>query len=82
MSPSRFAARFRETTGESVMAYVARWRMNTACRLLHETHDGLAEISQRVGYTDVASFSRAFKALVGSSPSAWRARTSKDERPL
>lgn len=77
MSPSRFAARFRETTGESVMAYVARWRMNTACRQLHETDDGLAEISQRVGYTDVAAFSRAFKAMVGESPSQWRTRTSK-----
>ncbi len=74
MSPSRFAARFRETTGDSVMGYVARWRMHTACRLLRETKDGLDEISQRVGYADVASFSRAFKALVGASPSHWRSR--------
>lgn len=72
MSPSRFAARFRETTGESVMSYVASWRMNVACRLLRETEDGLAEIAQRVGYQDVTSFSRAFKALVGQSPSRWR----------
>lgn len=73
MSPSRFAARFRETMGESVMAYVAGWRMNVACRLLRETEGGLAEIAAGVGYTDVASFSRAFKALVGESPSSWRA---------
>lgn len=37
MSPSRFAARFRETIGISAMAYVARWRMSVACRLLRET---------------------------------------------
>lgn len=72
MSPSRFAARFRETTGQSVMSYVANWRMNVACRLLRETEDGLAEIAQHVGYQDVTSFSRAFKALVGQSPSKWR----------
>lgn len=72
MSPSRFAARFRECTGESVMSYVANWRMSVACRLLRESDDGLAEISNRVGYTDVASFSRAFKSLVGQSPSSWR----------
>ena len=72
MSPSRFATRFRERTGKSVMAYVANWRMNVACRLLRETDDGLAEISSRVGYSDVASFSRAFKSLVGQSPSNWR----------
>jgi AraC-like DNA-binding protein len=72
MSPSRFAARFRETTGQSVMSYVAIWRMNVACRLLRETEDGLAEIAQQVGYQDVTSFSRAFKVLVGESPSKWR----------
>ena len=72
MSPSRFAARFRETTGQSVMSYVANWRMNVACRLLRETEGGLAEIAQHVGYRDVTSFSRAFKALVGQSPSRWR----------
>jgi len=72
MSPSRFAARFRETTGRSVMAYVASWRMTVACRLLRETEGGLAEIAPRVGYQDVAAFSRAFKALVGASPSTWR----------
>jgi AraC-like DNA-binding protein len=72
MSPSRFAARFRETTGQSVMSYVANWRMNVACRLLRETEGGLADIAQRVGYQDVAAFSRAFKSLVGESPSKWR----------
>jgi AraC-like DNA-binding protein len=72
LSPSRFAARFRETTGQSVMSYVANWRMNVACRLLRETGEGLAGISNRVGYQDVAAFSRAFKALVGLSPSQWR----------
>lgn len=31
MSPSRFAARFSESLGDSPMAYVAKWRMNVAC---------------------------------------------------
>jgi len=74
LSPSRFAARFREVTGCSVMSYVAGWRMNLACRLLRDTEHGLADIAARVGYTDVTSFSRAFKALVGTSPTGWRAQ--------
>jgi AraC-like DNA-binding protein len=72
MSPSRFAARFRERAGQSVMSYVASWRMNVACRLLRETEAGLADIAHRVGYQDVAAFSRSFKALAGESPSKWR----------
>lgn len=37
LSPSRFAARFRDAAGQSVMAYVGRWRANVACRLLRDT---------------------------------------------
>jgi len=72
MSPSRFAARFREVTGQSVMAYVSAWRMTVACQKLRETDGYLAEIATAVGYQDTAAFSRAFKALVGQSPTMWR----------
>lgn len=72
MSPSRFAARFRETMGQSVMSYVASWRMNLACRMLRESDRDLTAIATEVGYQDVAAFSRAFKALVGESPARWR----------
>jgi AraC-like DNA-binding protein len=76
MSPSRFAARFREAMGRSAMSYVASWRMNVACRMLLETRAPLTSIAARVGYSDVAAFSRAFKTLVGQSPATWRARRS------
>ncbi len=74
MSPSRFAAKFRETTGQTVMSYVARWRMNVACRLLQDSNDSLAIIADKVGYKDVAAFSRAFKDLIGNSPARWRTK--------
>lgn len=72
LSPSRFAARFRETMGESVMAYVGRWRLNLACRLLRETKSPLDHIAEQVGYESVPAFSRAFKAQVGYPPARWR----------
>lgn len=72
MSPSRFAARFREVTGQSAMSYVSSWRMTVACRKLRETTDNLERIANAIGYQDVASFSRAFKSLVGQSPAHWR----------
>lgn len=73
MSPSRFAARFREVTGQSAMSYVSSWRMTVACQRLRETDEHLAEIAAAVGYQDTAAFSRAFKSLVGRSPAKWRA---------
>lgn len=72
MSPSRFAARFREVMGQSAMSYVSSWRMTVACKKLRETSDNLDRIANAVGYQDVASFSRAFKGLVGRSPSQYR----------
>lgn len=74
LSPSRFAARFREVTGQSAMSYVSNWRMTVACQRLRDTDEHLAEIAAAVGYQDIASFSRAFKSLVGQSPARWRSR--------
>jgi AraC-like DNA-binding protein len=73
LSPSRFAARFREMTGQSVMAYVVRWRVNVACRLLRDTELNLTDIAGRIGYESLPAFSRAFKAQLGEPPAAWRA---------
>lgn len=74
MSPSRFAARFAATLGESPMVYIAKWRMNVACRLLAGTPRGMSQIAAEVGYENVAAFNRAFKKHVGLPPAAWRAR--------
>lgn len=73
LSPSRFAARFREVVGRSVMNYVATWRANVACRLLRESKLALGEIAGRVGYESLPAFSRAFKLQIGQAPAAWRA---------
>ncbi len=72
ISPSRFAARFREVMGLSVMAYVSQCRMNMACQYLRDSSDSLGAIAERVGYQDIAAFSRAFKSAVGHSPASWR----------
>lgn len=74
MSPSRFAARFTATLGNSPMVYVAQWRMNVACRLLAGTQQGIGQIAATVGYESPAAFNRAFKKHVGIPPAAWRTR--------
>jgi AraC-like DNA-binding protein len=81
LSPSRFAARFRETTGDSVMRYVAVWRANVACRLLREPDLSLSEVANRVGYESLPAFSRAFKEQLGVPPAAFRASTSRKRDP-
>lgn len=74
MSPSRFAARFSAAIGDSPMAYVAKWRMHIAGRLLNDTRQGVGEIAADVGYDNAAAFNRAFKKHLGLPPAAWRSR--------
>lgn len=74
MSSSRFAARFTATLGDSPMVYVAKWRMNVACRLLAGTQQRIGQIAANVGYENLAAFNRAFKKHVGVPPAAWRVR--------
>ncbi len=77
MSGSRFAARFRQVMGESVMSYVTNWRMNIASRLLVESELNVEQIAPQVGYESTASFSRAFSRRYGRSPARYR----KDHTP-
>jgi len=72
LSPSRFSAKYTETTGFSPMAYVTRWRMYLASKLLKETQFRLEQIATQLGYDNVSVFSRAFKRNLGTSPGAWR----------
>ncbi|MGD0959925.1 MAG: AraC family transcriptional regulator [Methylomonas sp.] len=74
MSPSRFAARFSAALTDSPMAYVAKWRMNVAGRLLTESRQGVGEIAAIVGYDNPAAFARTFKRHLGVSPAVWRSR--------
>lgn len=73
LSPSRYAARFRQRCGYSVMTYVSRIRLDAACQLLRGTDLSLSRVAEQVGYTSLPAFSRAFKALLGKPPTAWRA---------
>ncbi len=50
----------------------ARVRCNLAEQLLRDTDLRLDAIAQQLGYTEAASFSRAFKRWSGTSPAHWR----------
>lgn len=74
MSRSRFAARFTALVGEPPLAYVSRWRLETAAGLLQDGSLGLGEIAARVGYESEAAFSKAFRRRFGTPPGAFRRR--------
>ena len=72
LSRSSFHARFADLIGKTPMQYLASWRMQAAAALLRDTAATIATVAADVGYESEASFSRAFKRLVGKPPAAWR----------
>ncbi|MFZ5896414.1 MAG: cupin domain-containing protein [Myxococcota bacterium] len=71
-SRATFARRFLELVGETPVAYLTRWRMCLAAKLLRDTPLSLDEIAPRVGYQTAAAFSRAFRRSLGSAPGSFR----------
>lgn len=74
MSRSYFFRQFRQRMGMSPQAYILRFRMNTAKKLLAENKMSISDVSRQVGYEDTCTFSRLFKKHVGITPSQYRAK--------
>ena len=74
MSPRNFARRFTSATGETPLGYLHRLRIDAARHLLEAGKKGVADVSEAVGYRDLAFFRRLFKRHTGTAPRAYRAR--------
>jgi len=77
LSPSRLSGLFRQETGASVMAYRNELRLVKAAQLLLHSNLRVAQIGQRVGYTEQAFFSRIFRRHLGMSPRQYRTNMSR-----
>lgn len=74
VSPSTLLRRVKAETGQTPLSLLQAARVEHAKALLHGSAKSLAQITEAVGYTDVASFSRLFLRLVGESPAQYRRR--------
>lgn len=72
ISPNYFSLLFKQKTGESFTKYLNRLRIEKAKILLSQTDLYIYEISDSIGYGDLAYFSKIFKQQTGLSPSEWR----------
>ncbi|MBF6224660.1 AraC family transcriptional regulator [Nocardia abscessus] len=80
VSRATLARRFTATVGEPPLAYVTRWRMLTAARLLRDTDSSLGAVARRVGYTSEFAFAKAFKREYRLAPGQYR--RAADSTPL
>ena len=65
---------FRGMTGESVMGFVRRLRLERAAQQLKYSDQPVTRVALDVGYGSHEAFTRAFRAKFGLAPSAFRAQ--------
>ena len=63
---------FKAMTGETMAEAIRRIRLHKAANALIQDEAAIGDIAARVGYGNLASFSRAFSAAYGQSPQAFR----------
>jgi len=72
LSVSHFARAFKASTGKPPHQWLVDARIETAQRLLADSHEPLVDIAGMCGFADQSHFSRVFGRAVGSSPGMWR----------
>jgi AraC-like DNA-binding protein len=79
LSRAAFARRFTAAVGEPPLAYLTRWRMILAGRLLRDTDMTLAAVAHHVGYSSEFAFAKAFKRDHGIAPGVYRRRNRRPD---
>ena len=72
-----FERRFKKATGNSVMEYIHRVKIEAAKRQFESSRKNINEVMYDVGYTDTKSFRNMFKKFTGLTPIEYRNKYNK-----
>ncbi len=72
MSTDHLRKLFKQYTGMTPLEYLTHMRMNYAANLLYNKSLTIKEIARMVGFIDPYYFSKAFKKMMGKSPTEYR----------
>lgn len=72
MSPRAFERGFQREYGLPPQQYLKRLRIQTACRLLVDTRESIADIGLRCGFADQSHLTREFRRVTGLTPGSYR----------
>lgn len=72
VSPAQLKKCFYSVYGKSVYAYIRTYKMQSAAHCLETTDQTVSEISGTFGYDNSSKFSKAFRDVMGMSPTEYR----------
>lgn len=72
LNPSYLSQLFKQQLNTKFVDYLTELRIEEGKRFLQTTTLKMAEIAERVGYSEIAYFSNTFKKMTGISPSEYR----------
>jgi two-component system response regulator YesN len=72
ISPGYLSRLMKQSTGFSFVEYLTRARINKALKLMADPTVKVFEVADRVGYRSQHYFSRAFRKVLGVSPSEYK----------
>ncbi len=72
-----FERRFRQATGNSVLEYIQRIKIEAAKRSFETSRKNINEVMYHVGYTDTKAFRTIFKKITGLTPIEYRNKYNK-----
>lgn len=80
ISKSYLSRQFKRQTGQTVIRYINNQRIEAAKRLLMGSTQSVSEIAYQVGFESPKYFYRAFRAITGDTPAAFR-KHCRDQDP-
>ena len=70
--------RFKKATGNTVMEYIQRVKMEAVKKSLETSRLGVNQVMDKVGYSDPKAFRTTFKKVTGLSPLQYRNRYNRE----
>lgn len=74
VNPVYLSSRFAKHCGQNFLEYLTHYRITKAKDLLEHSNLQIQEVAERVGYADIAYFSRIFRRECGITPSHYRSK--------
>ena len=82
LSASAFSRSFRRHTGQALVKYVNRLRINLACQLLMGPSEmKITDVCFSSGFNNISNFNRQFQVQKGMTPSRFRELLAENQPP-